>query len=64
MAEATNHLITLYNTGMGVADLVQQSAILRQKQAAILDDISNVELARCRWVHSPTKEPLRPSAIS
>lgn len=79
MAEATNHLITLYNTGMSVADLVQQSAILRQKQAAILDDISNVELAfesaterlaslardleRCRWVHSPTKEPLRPTAI-
>jgi hypothetical protein len=79
MAEATGHLITLSNTGMSVADLVQQSAILRQKQAAILDDISNVELAfesatermasvaqdleRCRWVHSPTKEPLRPGAI-
>jgi hypothetical protein len=79
MAEATNHLITLYNAGMSVADLVQQSSILRQKQAAILDDISNVEIAfesatermaslaqdleRCRWVHSPTKEPLRPSPI-
>lgn len=79
MAEATNHMITLYNAGMSVADLVQQSAVLRQKQAAILDDISNIELAfegatermanlaqdleRCRWVHSPTKEPLRqPSA--
>ena len=75
MAEATNHLITMYNTGMSVVDLVQQSAILRQKHSAILDDISNVELAfegatermaslaqdleRCRWVHSPTKEPLR-----
>jgi len=75
MADAVSHLLTLYSTGMSVADLVQQSAILRAKQAAILDDIAGLEvdvetaiegmttladdLRRCRWVHSPTTEPLR-----
>lgn len=75
MAEAVGHLITLHNSGMNLATLVQESTILRQKLAAILDDIATVEvdfegaterltslaqdLQRCRWVHSPTKEPLR-----
>jgi len=80
MAEAVGNLITLYNTGMGVAQLVQESAILRRNQAAILDDIANLEvdfgsatermtglaqdLERCRWVHSTTTAPLRPSPTS
>jgi hypothetical protein len=80
MADAVGHLITLYNSGMSLATLVQESAILRQKQAAILDDVATVEvefegaterlasltqdLQRCRWVHSPTKEPLRLGADS
>lgn len=78
MAEAVGNLITLYGTGMNVATLVQQSAILRRQLATILDDIARVELEfgtatermsslaqdlqRCRWVHSATKEPLRPGA--
>jgi hypothetical protein len=80
VADAVGHLLTLYSTGMSVADLVQQSAVLRQKQAAILDDIAGLEvdvesvtermasladdLRRCRWVHSPTTEPLRPGGTA
>lgn len=76
MADSVDRLLTLYSTGMNLATLVQESSIMREKAMAIYGDIADLQeefnsalerqaeaagnLNRCRWVHSPTKEPLHP----
>ena len=76
MAEAVGNLVTLYGSSVSLATLVGRSGSLRRQEAAILDDIAELEaefasatermtelaadLQRCRWVHSATTAPLRP----
>ena len=72
-AEAVGQLITAYNSGIELANLVQQSAILRQKAMMVYGDIADLEvqhetalermqtaadrLAGCRRVNSPDWRP-------
>jgi hypothetical protein len=76
-ADAIGNLLSLYNTGMSLATLVQQSAVLREKAMAVYGDIAELEvqletalehqrdaardLQRCRWVHAAGTGPLPPS---
>ena len=68
-AEAVGQLITTYNSGMELANLVQQSVVLRQKAMMVYGDIADLEvqhetalekmrdtaerLAYCRKVNAP-----------
>lgn len=72
-AEAIGQLITTYNSGMELANLVQQSAVLRQKAMTVYGDIADLEVqyetamenmhsaadrvAKCREVNSPDWKP-------
>ncbi len=56
-AEAIGQLMTAYNSGMELANLVQQSAVLRQKAMAIYGDIADLEVA-----HETALETMRTAA--
>ena len=71
--EAIGQLITTYNSGMKLANLVQQPAVLRQKAMTVYGDIADLEVqyetamenmhsaadrvAKCREVNSPDWKP-------